>query len=331
MSTLPTADATGTEVVPGIHRIDTPLGDRVNSIYLFVGEHIALFDTAVDGASEQYVVPYLASLGREPGEVRWVIVSHCDVDHFGGLASASEAFPAAVTCAHHLDADEIEDFAVYEDHRARGFRAEHGLDETAEGLAWVRSVTREGPLRQRLVGNEQLRLSADWTIDIVHVPGHSHGHLAMWDPRSRTAVVSDAVLSDAVRSAEGQPVFPPTYRYVGEYRATIGAVTARRPAALMTGHYPSMYGSDGLSFLHSSLAFTNVVESAVLAALGRDPRSLLDILPEVNAVVASWPVSGTEGALAFPVVGHLEDLWSRGRIRRIEDSSGLTTWTRVDR
>lgn len=325
---MPSSAMAGTEVAPGIHRVDTPLGERVNSVYLFVGDDdIAMFDTAVDGMSQERVVPYLESIGRDPAEVRWVVVSHCDVDHFGGLASACEAFPNAVACAHHLDADQIEDFAVYEDRRARGFRADHGLDETADVLAWVRSVTREGPLRQRLVGGETLRLGPDWSIDVLHVPGHSHGHLAIWDRRSAAAVVSDAVLSDAVRSAAGDPLFPPTYRYVSPYRATIAALVALRPATLLTAHYPTMTGDDAAEFLHSSERFTTVVETSVRLALSSGPRSLVDILPQVNAEVASWTTTGTEVALAFPVVGHLEDLWSRGAVRRLGTTP--STWELV--
>jgi glyoxylase-like metal-dependent hydrolase (beta-lactamase superfamily II) len=312
------------EVAPGIHRIDTPLGERVNSVYLFVGDDLLLFDTAIDGASETHVLPYLASIGREPAEVRWVVVSHCDVDHFGGLASALAAFPAAVACAHHLDADEIEDFAVYERRRVRGFRDEHDLDESPEGLAWVRSVGRAGPLRQRLGGGESIVLGRDWTVDVLHVPGHSHGHLAIWDPRSQAAVVSDAVLSDAVRTASGDAAFPPTYRYVAAYRATIGALLGRRPASLLTAHYPTMRGDDVAAFLHSSAGFAATIESAVRRALIGRRRALVDLLPDVNADVASWPTIGTEGALAFPVVGHLEDLWARGAVRRLEGRP--TTW-----
>ena len=165
------------------------------------------------------------------------MVSHCDVDHFGGLADATDAFPNAVTVAHRADADQIDDFDVFLDQRARGFRAEHDVDETAEGLAWLRSVTRPAAVRQRVVGGEQLRLGDDWTVDILHVPGHSHGHLALWDPRSRAAVVSDAVLSDAVRTAEGEAAFPPTYRHVAPYRATIGS-TAQRLDPALAAHRP---------------------------------------------------------------------------------------------
>ena len=316
------------EIAEGIHRIDTPLGARTNAVYLLAGDHVALFDTAVDGAIAPYVLPYLDSIGRDPEEVRWVVVSHCDVDHFGGLADATAAFPNAVTVAHRADADQIDDFDVFLDQRARGFRAEHDVDETAEGLAWLRSVTRPAAVRQRVVGGEQLRLGDDWTVDIVHVPGHSHGHLALWDPRSRAAVVSDAVLSDAVRTAEGEAAFPPTYRHVAPYRATIGALARLDPAWLLTAHYPTMAGDEGRDFLDCSAQYTDRLEGAVRTALTGRARTLRDILPEINPLAGDWPAVGTEGALAFPVVGHLEDLHQRGEVRRHDTSP--STWELVD-
>ena len=316
------------EIADGIHRIDTPLGERTNALYLLAGERLALFDTGVDGVIEPYVIAYMHAIGREAEEVRWVIVSHCDVDHFGGIADATAAFPNAVTCAHRADADLIEDFDVFLDRRARAFRADHDLDETPAGLEWLRSVTRAAPLQQRLVGGEQLRLGRDWTIDVLHVPGHSPGHLALWDPRSRSAVVSDAVLSDAVRTANGAPAFPPTYRFVMPYRATIAALGQLAPEWLLTAHYPTFRGDDGRGFLDSSAGYTWQLEAAVRTALAGRARTLREILPEVNAAVASWPTAGTEGALAYPVVGHLEDLWQRGELRRHDTDP--TTWELAD-
>src|SRR5262244_4595615 len=70
------------EIADGIHRIQTPLGDRVNCVYLFVGTRSALlFDTAIGPAITSHVEPYLAGAGVEPGQVRYVVNSHCDWDH----------------------------------------------------------------------------------------------------------------------------------------------------------------------------------------------------------------------------------------------------------
>ena len=54
------------------------------------------------------VAPALAELGVAPAEVREVIVSHADVDHYGGNAEARELFGEARLRAHALDRPSIE-------------------------------------------------------------------------------------------------------------------------------------------------------------------------------------------------------------------------------
>src|SRR6476620_4200140 len=84
------------EVAPGIHRIETPLGERFASLYLLVGDDaVLLYDTGVDGTIPAHVLPALDRLGISPLDVATVVVSHCDVDHFGGVADARAVFPRA--------------------------------------------------------------------------------------------------------------------------------------------------------------------------------------------------------------------------------------------
>ena len=52
------------EIAPGIHRIETPLGDRFVCLYLLVGsEHALLLDTGVDSTPTEYLAPYLDEIG----------------------------------------------------------------------------------------------------------------------------------------------------------------------------------------------------------------------------------------------------------------------------
>ena len=86
--------------------------------------------------------------------------------------------------------------------------------------------------------------------------------------------MSDAVLSDAVRTADGEAAFPPTYRHVAPYRATIGALARLDPAWLLTAHYPTMAGDEGRDFLDCSAQYTDRLEDAVRTALTGRARSL---------------------------------------------------------
>jgi glyoxylase-like metal-dependent hydrolase (beta-lactamase superfamily II) len=289
----------------------------VLSLYLFAGpEHLLLFDVGVDGTAGKDLMPYLAQNGLDARPIRWAVISHGDVDHFGGITSFRELSPDTVCIAHRLDAALITDYPTYEARRARGFREPWGLDESPEGLAWTRSVTREGPVDMAVTGGERVGLGGGWEVEILHVPGHTYGHLAIYDPRSRALVVADAVLADVVPHADGRPAFPPTYRYVDSYLATIGRCEALRPELLLTAHYPTMETDVASEFLARSRAFVEKADQVVLDELdaaGAQGLTLRQLLDRANPRLGSWPSDGTQVALAFPVVGHLERLLALGR------------------
>ena len=79
------------EIAPGIHRIETPLGDRFVCLYLLVGsEHALLLDTGVDSTPTEYLAPYLDEIGLAADKIRYVVNSHADFDHTAGNQSAKE-------------------------------------------------------------------------------------------------------------------------------------------------------------------------------------------------------------------------------------------------
>ncbi len=313
-----------TEVAQDVHRIDTELGPRVNSLYLFAGsEACLLFDTGIDGTAQRDLQPALDTLGLGPQHLTWAVVSHPDVDHFGGLASLREFAPQVTVLAHHADAPMIEDYATYEDLRGRGFREPWGLDEDAATLEWTRSVTRESTIDLQISGGERVRLGDGWSVELVHAPGHSRGHLSVWDPRSRSFAVSDAVLGDAVRLATGEPAFPPTYRFVDDYLGTVQRIESMEPDRLLTAHYPTMGVEDARAFLAASRNFATSTDRAmleVITASGPAGVDLYGLLTALNPRVGTWPQDGTLTALAFPVVGHLERALALGLIEFVDHS-----------
>lgn len=307
----------------GLHLVHTPLGARVSTLALFTGpEGVLLFDTGVDGTVGEWVLPALTELGRRPEDVRHVVVSHCDVDHFGGVAQARALLPRAEVVAHRDDAGAIADREVWERQRGREFRPRYGVDEDPDVLAWCRSVAGHGAVDRQLSGDTDVDLGGG-VLRLLHVPGHSRGHLAVHDPATGTVVVSDAVLGAAVPLADGSPSFPPTYRHVADYRSTTARLAALAPERLVTAHYGTFTGADVGRFLAGTRAFTDRLEELVLDDLrAHGPTTLPPMLARLNPVAGDWPVEGTATALAFPVVGHLEDLEARGLAK--EEDAGWT-------
>ncbi|MDR1393595.1 MAG: MBL fold metallo-hydrolase [Bifidobacteriaceae bacterium] len=309
------------EIAPGIHRITTPLGEgesaRRCDLYLLAGQDRSiLFDSGIDGTIPRYVLPYLAEHNLDPASVELVVASHCDVDHFGGLADSQQAFKRAQLVAHPADAGLIADFATYKAGRGNPFEAIYGLAELPATQEWQRAVTRSAPPNKLVLGGEQASLGGR-TVEFQHLPGHTLGHLALWDAANAALILADAVLGAAVPTASGEPAFPPTYRHVVPYLETIARIQALRPDILATAHYGVYEGSAVVSFLAESQAFVLDLGwrlETALRAGGPGGTTLPELIAELNPRIGDWPKAQSATALAFPVVGHIEDLATKGRL-----------------
>ena len=310
----------------GVYRVDAPLGDRLSSLYLFVGrERSVLFDSGIDGTIPTYLIPFARELGLPLSHIELVVISHCDVDHFGGIGDVHDYLPAARVVAHELDADAMENFDAFERDRGRSFRLAYGYDEGPD--EWSRSVVREGWVDRRLTGDEQIDLG-DRVVEIIHLPGHSRGHLAVLDPEHGTLAIGDAILGDAVPLASGAPAFPPTYRFERSYLQSIERVRDLDVASIVTAHYGSFTGPEATRFLNVSRDFALDLRARVLTAV-RDARpgvGLEELARRLNPEVGSWPKHTSMAALVSPIAAHLEQLESEGLIRRDRDDSSFAVF-----
>ena len=81
-----------TEVAPGIHRIESRLGSRRLAQWLVVGgEGSLLLDTGIAGTVTDHVAPALSEIGVGANEIVEVVLSHADVDHYGGDAARTRS------------------------------------------------------------------------------------------------------------------------------------------------------------------------------------------------------------------------------------------------
>jgi glyoxylase-like metal-dependent hydrolase (beta-lactamase superfamily II) len=303
------------EVADGVHRIDTMLGPRTSSIYLVVGARACLlFDVGVAGDPSTVVGPYMDAQGIGRSLVEWVVISHCDVDHFGGLADARATFPGARVVAHVSDRAAITHFGTYLQARGMGFVEPYGLEEAHEVIEWARSVVGEGPVAGAVVGSELIDLGAR-DVEVLHVPGHTRGHLALRDTATGALVIADAALGPAVLNADGTAAFPPTYRHVRPYLSSVAKLDKLGSALLLTSHYPTYSGDQVRAFLNESAGFANDLGRRVAGALKSVGEcTLAELVGLVNDGFGNWPVATSAGALAFPVAGHVEDLAEEGRV-----------------
>lgn len=315
------------ELRRGVHVVEVPLGRRVSRLYVFSGRDGAvLFDTGCAGDVQRSVLPCLAAIGLDPAAVTHVVVSHCDVDHFGGLGDVAQVLPGARRVAHALDAPLME-VETYLRRRAREF-ASSGLDEPPEVVEWTRASASAGSITHTVADGDVLDLG-ERQLQVLHVPGHSRGHLALWDASTGVLAVSDAVLGRYVPEADGSPSFPPTYRYAADYLATVERLGAVDFAVLATAHYPVSGVDAGRSLLARSAAFAHELEERLLEVLeATGPAvSLRELVERIGPQIGTWPHEGRGPALAQPVMGHLEDLVAQGSVEHVPGAPDR--WTSV--
>jgi glyoxylase-like metal-dependent hydrolase (beta-lactamase superfamily II) len=311
-----------TEIVPGIHRIESVLGPRPFSQYLLLGERSMLVDTGIISTPDDVILPYLDTIGFELARLDFVLVTHVDVDHFGGNARIREVAPRALICAHELDADLISCREKTLNQRY-GWYAAHGpaVDYDADTKAFLESgMGPDVPVDFRLRDGECFRIGLELSVQVLHLPGHSPGHIGLWEPASRTAIVTDAVLGGGLRNFEGEIIHPPPYQDGRGYEATVRQLQALRPARLLTAHYEIMEGAEVDAFLLESLEFVDRARAATereVAAQGDVAiASLLAVLgPELG------PFSSFPNELAGPILAHLNELAESGRATIIEGSA----------
>ncbi len=315
------------EVADGIHRIEFPFAGRLASCWLLVGEEAAaLVDTGVRATPRDHVLPYLERVGVAPERIAWVIASHADLDHHGGHGAMRALAPAATFACHPADRAMVEDPRRLFADRYDGFRDGHGIAEPESTLEWCLTEAEGTATDAELTGGERLDLGGGWQVEVVHMPGHSQGHLALLDPRSGAAIVQDAVLGDGLPGLDGRLVAPPTYRFVDDYLATIELLERLAPSHLLTAHYPLMDAEEGARFVALSRGCAERIEQAVRARLAARPDGLTtaELVEAIGPEAGPWPEAARAG-LVFPVAGHVERLAAQGAVQARQDG-GAPRW-----
>ena len=183
----------------------------------------------------------------------------------------------------------------------------YGFGPTAEDVAFLEhELGGDAPVDMGLQGGETLRLGPSWRVEVLALPGHTPGHLGLWDPRSGAAIIIDAALSDGVYDRAGNRLIPPRYYTAAGYEATIRRLRALDPALLLTAHYPVMERDAARAFLDRSLAFVQAVRDAVRAGVRAGTTELWPLTQAVDAAVGPFPAFTHE--LAASVRAHLAEV-----------------------
>ncbi len=316
------------EVQPRIYRIPSVLGQRRFAQWLVAGDdRLLLIDSGVDGTIAEHVEPALHELGRSVAEITDVVISHADVDHYGGNAELRRVAPGARLVSSAQDRSWIESWGTISRERYGWYRL-HGLDYDEGTWAWLEQAAGpDTPLDGTASDGDRLDLGGI-TVEVVALPGHSPGHLGVVHHESGTAIVMDAVMELGLYTTEDVRISPPPYGSVSAYRGTVRRLRALGPARLGTSHYAPIEGRDAVkAFLDGTARFVDELDAAVRAELGPEPRPLEHYWRTADAAVGPFSEMAVE--LARSVGAHLDDAVEEGLAVRAEDADGRAMWSAV--
>jgi glyoxylase-like metal-dependent hydrolase (beta-lactamase superfamily II) len=309
-------------VATGVHRLDTVVTGTAMplALYLVEGADWLLVDTGCVGMVRDLVLPAAERL-RPGSSVRRAVVTHAHADHFGGNAELLEADPGCRILVHRDDAAWARDPAWH-------VRDAYGALEPdypcpPEVRDWVAGLLGAPAPVERLEAGDELALDDGRVLRVLHLPGHSPGHLGLWEREERLLLLSDALLADGQRIG-GEVVAIPAYLDVDDYLASIRAVRALAPHTTCPAHYEVMDGEATAAFCDASEQFVARLDEAVLDALGGGEPWTLERL---TAHVVPRVAPGVEGSMvaALSVRAHLAGFERRG-VARWTLREGRTAW-----
>ena len=215
----------------GITAVDTVMATQreLNAVYLVEAAEPALIE-AGPGADHDRIVAALDRLGVDARTLAHIVVTHIHMDHAGGVGALLEAYPRATVSVHEVGARHLVDPGRLIASTARTY----GADRMG---AFYGTMIPSPPERVRSVtAGERIGLG-DRSLTVVHTPGHAAHHIALHDDHSGAMWTGEAIGSYLPWADCYRPALPPPEVDVERALASIAAMRARRPTALLTSHY----------------------------------------------------------------------------------------------
>ncbi len=181
-----------------------------------------------------------------------IVMTHGHFDHIGALEQLAAEWDAPIY-AHELEIPYLNGQAAYPP-----------ADPSVGGglMALLSPLYPRGPInvsaRLRMLPSDgSVPFMSGWRW--IHTPGHTPGHISLWNEATRTIIAGDAFITTAQESAYAvatqKPVMhgPPMYFTPNwqDARESVRKLAALNPQLAVTGHGPAMQGDDMTRALHT--------------------------------------------------------------------------------
>lgn len=201
------------EVVKGVHVIDT-----YANIVVVADQRMVVIDSSLEPRPGKFF-ELLKRTNVNPRDFTSIIVTHTHPDHVTGLAAVKQELAQAKVAAHEIEAPYISKQAIYEGPPGKATQKHTPV-----------------PIDVRLRDGQAYE-----GFEILHTPGHTLGHISLYDRERRLLIAGDAVRTEAGLSPmEDQFNIDPR-----QHRESIRRLARLDVETLVCGHGPPMASGAG--------------------------------------------------------------------------------------
>ena len=220
------------EVADGVFHVR---GTEVNWYLVREGDELTLVDTGYPGDLER-VEESVRVLGRQPADVRAVLLTHAHVDHMGAAQHFADRYGAAVLT------DEVE-----ARHAHREFLEQAGPMDVTKNiwrpgvLAWLTKVMRVGAAKNVAIPSASA-FPVDGALDVpgrpVPVPtrGHTSGHTCYFFAAAGAVCTGDELVTGHAVVKRVGPQLPPAFFQDRDTRDAILPLAELDADLILPGH-----------------------------------------------------------------------------------------------
>jgi glyoxylase-like metal-dependent hydrolase (beta-lactamase superfamily II) len=273
------------------------------------------------------VAAALTAVGSRLERLERLVVTHAHIDHFGLAGEVVRRSGGELWMHRRTDLD----LAKYDDpeeavDRRTLMLADHGLfgeelTETSEGLRdWLPVMPSIGRPSRLLDGGESFSAGSR-TWEVVHTPGHSPGHVCLWNAEERLLCSGDHLLQVVSPPVTFERGFEPDP--LGSYLDSLDRVRDLGPDVVLPGHGTPF--REGARRADSIAAGKRRRLTQVRELVEKGPRTVPDL---TAALFGSAPMTGAQRHfVTAETLAYLAYHEARHVLRRTRRPDGVFLWS----
>ena len=217
------------KVAEGVYRVPA----RAANAYLVEADNgLVLVDTGLPG-SEKRILKAIAGLGREPSDVKLILLTHRHLDHIGSAAALKKE-TSGMLVSHPFEKPYVAGTLVIITPRAWSLYARivrRVLAVVSSTMKLFRLIKYHPVHVDEAADEESVLEKVGLDGSIVWTPGHTKGSVSLFLNESKVAIIGDLLTSK-----RGKLVEPMFMENTSQTRSSVQRILDLDPVTLCPGH-----------------------------------------------------------------------------------------------